>query len=163
MDKIYKEMVSILTTTPERWISLFQNLSPELIAQPPAPKEWSALECLQHLVDSERVFQFRVRAFLSGQDFPNFNQESEGTPVDAQNHFALAEDFARLRDESLRMLAQFNPADLGRTAQHAELGIVTLDEMFHNWAAHDLNHTAQAERAPMKAFIDGCGPWKMFY
>jgi hypothetical protein len=35
--------------------------------------------------------------------------------------------------------------------------------MMHNWAAHDLNHTVQAERAMMQPFIQGCGPWQKFY
>ena len=61
------------------------------------------------------------------------------------------------------MLEKLSPADLERTARHGELGPVTLSEMVHNWAAHDLNHTVQAERAMMQPFIQGCGPWQKFY
>jgi hypothetical protein len=50
--------------------------------------------------------------------------------------------------------------DLGRTAQHPRLGTVTLAEMLHTWAAHDLMHTVQAERALMQPFILGCGRWR---
>jgi hypothetical protein len=32
--------------------------------------------------------------------------------------------------------------------------------MIHQWAAHDLNHTVQAERALMQPFIAGPGPWR---
>jgi hypothetical protein len=32
--------------------------------------------------------------------------------------------------------------------------------MVHEWAAHDLNHTVQAERALMHPFIAGSGPWR---
>ena len=43
------------------------------------------------------------------------------------------------------------------------LGSVTLAEMLHTWAAHDLNHTVQAERALMQPFLLGCGPWRTFF
>jgi hypothetical protein len=53
--------------------------------------------------------------------------------------------------------------DLGRTKQHPKLGTVILAEMLHTWAAHDLNHTVQAERALMQPFMLGCGPWRSFF
>jgi hypothetical protein len=43
------------------------------------------------------------------------------------------------------------------------LGTVTLAEFLHEWAAHDLNHTLQAERALMQPFIAGCGPWRGYF
>ena len=38
-----------------------------------------------------------------------------------------------------------------------------MGEMVHEWAAHDLNHTVQAERAIMQPFIRGCGPWQKYF
>ncbi len=42
-------------------------------------------------------------------------------------------------------------------------GMVTLGEMIHEWAAHDLNHTIQAERAIMQPLIQESGPWRIFF
>jgi hypothetical protein len=75
----------------------------------------------------------------------------------------LAEEFARLRRESLLILEKLTPSDLERKARHAELGMVKLTEMVHEWAAHDLNHTVQAERALMQPFIQGSGPWQVYF
>ena len=164
MDNVLESMRALISTTPERWIELAQALPVELLTLPPAEGEWSAVECLQHLVDSEKVFQFRMQAFLAGRDsFPNFDPDAEGSRPDGQAPLALAEEFARLRSQSLVMLERLSPADLERKARHGELGMVTLNEMVHNWTAHDLNHTVQAERALMQPFIQGCGPWKMFF
>ena len=163
MDTVLESMRALITTTPERWIGMAQALPVELLALPAADREWSAVECLQHLVDTEKVFQFRVQAFLTGRDFPAFNPDSDGSKPGAQTPLALAEEFARLRGESLLMLEKLSPADLERKARHAELGMVTLNEMVHEWAAHDLNHTVQAERALMQPFIQGCGPWKKYF
>ena len=163
MDTVLESMRALITTTPERWIGMAQALPVELLALPAADREWSAVECLQHLVDTEKVFQFRVQAFLTGRDFPAFNPDSDGSKPGAQTPLALAEEFARLRGESLLMLEKLSPADLERKARHAELGMVTLNEMVHEWAAHDLNHTVQAERALMQPFIQGSGPWKKYF
>jgi hypothetical protein len=163
MDTVLESMRALITTTPERWIGMAQALPVELLALPAADREWSALECLQHLVDTEKVFQFRVQAFLAGRDFPAFNPDSDGSKPGAQTPLALAEEFARMRGESLLMLEKLSPADLERKARHAELGMVTLNEMVHEWAAHDLNHTVQAERALMQPFIQGSGPWKKYF
>jgi hypothetical protein len=163
MDSILESTCALITITPERWIALARALPVELLTRPAAEHEWSAVECLQHLVDSEKVLQFRVAAFLAGRDFSAFNPDTDGSKPGGQTPLALAEEFARLRRESLLMLGKLLPADLERRARHSELGIVTLNEMVHNWASHDLNHTVQAERALMQPFLQGCGPWKRYY
>jgi hypothetical protein len=155
---------AVLSVTPTRWASLAQTVPANLLSLPPAPGEWSALECLQHLVDTEPVFQFRIDAFLAGQDFPAFDPDSQGTKPDARRQPAdLAVEYARLRAASLEALARLTPGDLDRQAIHQELGRVTLSEMVHEWAAHDLMHTVQAERALMQPFIRDCGPWQGYF
>jgi hypothetical protein len=165
MDTIIQSVRSILAATPERWLSLAATVPADLLARPPAPGEWSALECLQHLVDTERwVFPARVGCLLAGQDFPAFDPDAQGTKPDVdQSPAGLANEFVHLRAEALRGLDLVTPADLARQARHSELGIVTLDELLHEWAAHDLMHTVQAERALMQPFILGCGPWQPYF
>ncbi|MFM8322857.1 MAG: DinB family protein [Chloroflexota bacterium] len=155
---------SILTTMPARWQQLAESTPPELLALAPAEGEWSALECLYHMIDVEQLFQSRLRAFLSGQDFPAFNPATDGAPVDrARPAGEVAALFAGLRRQSLEMLAALTPADYDRRVRHAELGPVTLREMLHEWAGHDLNHTIQAEQALIQPFIQGCGPWVVYF
>ncbi len=163
MDTVLETMRTLIATTPDRWLALFRALPAELLTQPAKAGEWSPVDCLQHLVDSEKVYQFRIQAFLDGRDFPNFDPDTDGSAPGARSPLALAEEFASLRRETLRALEKLAPADLERRARHAELGMVSLREMLHNWAGHDLNHTVQAERALMQPFIRGCGPWKIYY
>lgn len=155
---------AVLATTPARWLTLTTNLPADRLRQPPRPGEWSAIDCLRHLLDTERqVFPIRLRALLAGQDFAAFDPASQGTPATDQSPADLAADFAQLRATSLAELAAVTTADLTRTAIHAELGRVTLSELLHEWAGHDLMHTVQAERALMQPFIDGCGPWRPYF
>jgi hypothetical protein len=159
-DVLLSQSRAILATTPTRWVSLTESLPIDLLIRPPADGQWSAAECLRHLLDVERsVFPTRVRAFLAGQDFPGFDPDAQ-PPVDLRRAAEMARELAALREQSLALLAQLTPADLSRIARHAELGPVTLGDMLHEWAAHDLNHTVQAERALMQPFIAGSGPWR---
>ena len=155
----------VLRTTPDRWLQLTRTLPDELLARPPAPGEWSALECLQHLVDTERqVFPARVGHLLAGRDFPAFDPDAQGsTPALQSDPVALAQEFAAMRPRSLALWDKLSESDLDRTARHSELGVVTLRELLNEWAGHDLMHTVQAERALMQPFIEGCGPWREYF
>ncbi len=161
MDQLLQNVRAVLSTTPARWQHVCAALPPELLSRAPAPGEWSALACLQHLIDTERdVFPVRLRAFLAGRDFEAFDP---GPQAAAPAPKELAAEFARLRAASLELLEPVTPADLPRKARHADLGLVTLEEMLHEWAGHDLMHTVQAERALLQPFIAGCGPWRSYF
>ncbi len=165
MIPLVRLILPVLESTPQRWIQLAEKLAPELFQRKPAQGEWSAHDCLRHLVDTERsVFPARVGYLLRGEDFPAFNPDEEGKePGGSIAPVQLAGEFARLREGSLELLSKIVDADLNRTARHQELGMVTLGEMLHEWAGHDLMHTVQGERAILQPFIDGCGPWKRYF
>jgi hypothetical protein len=156
---------AILTTTPLRWSQLVATVPDDLLRARPAPMEWSALECLQHLLDTERqVFPVRLQALRHERDIPAFDPEQEGTQDTAeQSASALAADFAQLRATNLAALVKVSAAEFGKRAEHSELGMVTLGELLHEWAAHDLDHTIQAERALMQPFIRASGPWQPYF
>ena len=165
MEPLIFRVQSVLRTTPSRWISLAETVPADLLRRVPAPGEWSALDCLHHLVDTERaVFPVRITRLLRGEDFPGFDPDREGTRTGTASGAAeAAAEFHRLRMGSLDLLDRVGPADLNRKARHQELGTVTLEELLHQWAGHDLMHTVQAERAILQPFIEGCGPWKPYF
>ncbi len=75
----------------------------------------------------------------------------------------MAVSFAQARTQNLALLATIAASDLGRGSVHGELGPVTLGQMLHEWAAHDLMHTVQAERALMQPFIAESGAWQVYF
>lgn len=165
MENILDLTRRVLTTTPVRWQSLTSTLPEDLLRRQPKSGEWSALDCLQHLIDTERgVFPVRIGVFLAGKDsFPAFNPDAEGTPAGQRSPLEMAAEFAQLRQAGLEALGRVTAADLSRQARHGELGLVTLEQMIHEWAAHDLMHTVQAERALMQPFILGSGAWLKYF
>jgi hypothetical protein len=153
----------VLTVTPDRWKDLSQALPFDLLQRRPAPGEWSAVECFQHILDAERVIQFRLECFQNGADLPGFNPDEEGSRIITSSPTDLAGELAHLRAESLEMIAAIRDSDLDLRVRHQELGPVTLGEMLSEWAAHDLNHTIQAEGALMQPFLVDCGPWIRYF
>ena len=164
MENILIYSRSVLSTTPTRWETMVNSMPVELLTRAPLAGEWSAVECLLHLLDTEPIFVVRIKAILAGQDFPGFNPDKEGTKLaGSPSPLALAQEFARLRSASLSVMSQVSLTDLARQARHQELGLVTMNQLMHEWAAHDFNHTIQAERALMQPFIKGCGPWQIYF
>jgi len=165
MEDVIGRVREILSTTPERWLTLTVSVEPDLLARRPAPGEWSPAECLQHILDTEvSAFSVRVEAFLEGRDFESFDPDAAGSePEPGAAPAQVAAKLAEARARSLARLATVTEADLDRTARHSELGMVTMREMLNEWVAHDLMHTVQAERALMQPFIAGSGKWRGYF
>lgn len=164
MKDLLETVEAALSTTTTRWLSLTESLPEELLTRKPLPNEWSAMDCLCHLLDAERwVFPKRVQALLVGENFAAFDPDKQGTLYTTQDPKQLSQEFAQLRKSSLTELGRVTLDDFSRTARHSELGIVTLGELLHEWAAHDLMHTVQAERAILQPLILGSGPWRPYF
>lgn len=163
MTDVLAKVKAVLASTPTRWLNMTEVLPVDLLNRQPAAGVWSATECLIHLLDTEHIFPARVQALLVGQAIPAFDPDTQGTKNTTASPGKLAAEFADLRRASLAVLEHVAPQSFNRTAEHSELGMITLGQLLHEWAAHDLNHTIQAERAVMQPFIEGCGPWRSYF
>src|SRR5262249_26457301 len=151
----------ILSTTVGRWQSLVETAPEELLRRTPAAGEWSAADCLNHLLLTERVvFGSRLRAILEGRDLITFDPSAQQHPAAAGTLQEVAMALAAERGDNLAVLSSLTPADLERSSRHPEYGMVALGVMLNTWAAHDLQHTVQAEEALMQEFIPGTGPFR---
>jgi hypothetical protein len=118
----------------------------------PAPGEWSASECVGHLIEAERRgFAGRIRTILAapaadgpvvlaGWDPPAVaaeRRDHERAPAE------LADEFTALRAESVILVRGLTPADLGRSGRHPEVGELRVDELLGEWVHHDRNHVRQ--------------------
>jgi hypothetical protein len=118
----------------------------------PEPGEWSANECVGHLIEAERRgFAGRIRRILAAErpDVP-VDLESWDPPAVAearQDHLRagseLAEEFDSLRADSVRLVRSLKPADMARIGNHAAVGPLRVDELLGEWVHHDRNHVRQ--------------------
>ncbi len=165
MDNLLHNLKAVLSTTPHRWHQITQNFSDDILRRQPQQNEWSALECLIHLIDLDKaIFPVRAKAFLEGVDFEAFDPDQQGTKLtENMTGSQLAQEFEEIRNENLKLVDSIQLSDLNLTSNHAELGRVTLGQLLHEWGGHDLMHIVQAERAIMQPFIHGCGAWKPYF
>ena len=165
MDDILQTAPALLEATLARWQLLVATLPAALLIRPRAPGEWSALHCLQHMLDfDELVFPARVAAFRAGTEMADFEPDEHGRPLPAG--VAPAEVLAAFtpwRTNTIRTIRGLTPGELALATRHAALGPATLGEFVHETVGHDLMHLMQAERALQRPFADAAGPWRRYF
>ena len=154
--------LDLLEATPAILRGLLSEISDEDARWKPAPDRFSIAEVLAHLAHSEgHCYRARVDRFLA-EEMPEFE------PDDAQMHLELyrnrdpeeeLERFERDRTANVERLRGL-PAEAGsRKARHLTAGEITLSEMLHEWALHDLGHVRQiAELVRARKYLEGAGP-----
>jgi hypothetical protein len=121
----------------------------------PAPGEWSANECVGHLIEAERRgFAGRIRTILEAahgdRPFLPPDLEAWDPPAVAEarrDHLRLpdelADEFAGLRADGIALVRSLRDVDLGRTGIHPEVGELAVAELLGEWVHHDRNHVRQ--------------------
>ena len=117
----------------------------------PEPGEWSVLECVGHIVDSELVAGARERWIIS-EDDPEIVGYDQALWVDRLEHNAddpevLIATLGALRTANLDLWARRPAADRVRVGLHRERGPESYEMTFRLAAGHDRVHLAQARRA----------------
>ena len=154
--------LELLGATPAILRGLMTGVGEDDARWKPAPDRFSMAEVLAHLSHSEgHCYRARLDRFLA-EELPELE------PDDAQMHLHLyrgadpREAFARFEEQRRTNLAYLRglPATAGaRRAQHLEYGEITLAQMLHEWALHDLGHVRQvAELVRARSYLAGAGP-----
>ena len=70
MNNLLETVKAVLSTTTIHWLSLTESLPEDLLARKPLPNEWSAMDCLCHLLDTERwIFPQACASVVGGRKF----------------------------------------------------------------------------------------------
>jgi DinB superfamily len=140
----------------------------------PAPGEWSASECVGHLIEAERRgFAGRIRTILGGvrpvgSFTPPLLETWDPPAVAAARHdetrppAELADEFAALRAASLDLVRSLESADLGRSGIHPEVGELRVHELLGEWVHHDRNHIRQMLAVTQSRVWDQMGNARTF-
>lgn len=118
----------------------------------PAPGEWSANECVGHLIEAERRgFAGRVEAILAA-DRPDITADLEAWDPPAvaearRDHERagadLVAEFVGLRAVGVAIVRGLTPGDMERIGMHPAVGPLRVDEVIAEWVHHDRNHIRQ--------------------
>ena len=114
----------------------------------PEPGEWSANECVGHLIEAERRgFAGRIRHILA-EDRPVLAPGDQPSVAAARRDHErdgreLAAELATLRVDSVDLVRSLSADDLARVGQHPVVGDLRVDELLGEWVHHDRNHVRQ--------------------
>jgi DinB family protein len=118
----------------------------------PAPGEWSANECVGHLIEAERRgFAGRIRVILApgpGGEPPILETWEQTAVAEARrDHLRppadLRDEFVELRRQSIVLVRGLVPDDLSRVGIHPHVGPLRVGELLGEWVHHDRNHIRQ--------------------
>ncbi len=118
----------------------------------PAAGEWSANECVGHLIEAERRgFAGRIRQILAvDAGAPPAQLEGWDPPAVAEgrrDHLRagaeLAAEFGGLRADSVGLVRSVDAGDLTRAGMHPDIGPLRVDELLAEWVHHDRDHLRQ--------------------
>ncbi len=154
--------LELLEATPAILRGLMSEISEEDARWKPSADRFSIAEVLSHLSHSEgHCYRARVDRFLA-EEMPEFE------PDDAQMHLEVyrsadpEEDFGHFEDQretNVELLRGLTVKDGERKARHPEAGEITLSQMLHEWALHDIGHIRQvAELVRARKYLAGAGP-----
>ena len=154
--------LDLLEATPAVLRGLMSEISDEDARWKPAPDRFSIAEVLAHLSHSEgHCYRARVDKFLS-EEMPELE------PDDAQMHLELYKNadpeaelghFEDQREATIELLRGLPAVAGARKARHLAAGEITLSQMLHEWALHDLGHVRQiAELVRARRYLAGAGP-----
>ena len=140
----------------------------------PASGEWSANECVGHLIEAERRgFAGRIRTILAGLgpagSFQSPALETWDPPAvaaarrdDKRPPADLAAEFTALRADSVDLVRSLRPEDLGLNGTHPEVGALRIDELLGEWVHHDRNHIRQLLAVTQSRVWDQMGNARTF-
>jgi DinB superfamily len=155
--------ISMLEKTPGLLELLLRDLSSETLQWKPSAERWSIAEVLAHMVMIEKLYEQRARRIVleNSPALPKYDPSAEGeAPKSAPQYM---EEFVPLRRAFVFYLRSFPYSAAGRAGRHAELGTISLSQMLHELANHDLGHLRQiAELYRAHCFYPHAGPFQKY-
>lgn len=156
--------ISLLEKTPALLELLLRDVPQDMLQWKPAAERWCIAEVLGHMVVIEKLYEQRARRIVLEDSPPLSKYEA---PPDAEIRKKSArqhlEEFVPLRRAFVFYLHSVPSSAAARTGQHVELGAISLSQMLHELANHDLGHLRQiAELYRAKAFHPYAGPFQKY-
>ena len=156
--------ISLLEKTPGILEHLLHAASSDVLHWKPAPKRWSIQEVLAHLAVIEQIYSKRVRRIVMEEHpvlvksvVPSDNEMQQKS---AREHL---EHFIALRRAHIVFLHTVPGTAASRTGRHPEMGTVSVSNLLHELANHDLGHLRQmAELYRAHAFYPHAGPFQKY-
>ncbi|NJL56302.1 HAD-IA family hydrolase [bacterium] len=126
---------------------LLDTVQPHFWKQQPDPNEWSILQILCHLAESETTVQRPRLERILNEERPFLAEPrtppGPEMPICDDDGYRIAEAFTSERSNTLSLVESLSVEAWQRPARHSIFGPTTLLEMAHFTAQHDRLHLTQ--------------------
>ena len=111
------DILEHLSEGPGRVAAAFDRVPDGQFGEPMAPGEWAPAAVLQHMIDDERIYNYRVLRAARGDttELPGFDQELFAANANAarRERAQMLEEFAAVRAATVHLLRSLAPETLG--------------------------------------------------
>ena len=159
--------LGVLASTPATLRALLAGLTEEIISAP-ADDGWSPRDVVAHLASLDPLTLVgRVRAIID-QDQPAITAIDQHDVLERSGMrkrplTGAIDEMAQRRTIALGWLRELTPQELERTGTHAIVGPLSVTEIIHHKAWHDLLHIQQISRMLSKPLDAGSGGMRQFH
>lgn len=137
------DIIQTLSSQLEETLSVLRNLSEAQGGHRYAPDKWSIKEVIGHVVDTERIFAYRVLRFARNDKAPieGFDQDefARNSRFDERTLADLVAEFEHVRRANLILFRSLSDEALGRHGIASEAG-VSVRALLYITAGHERHH-----------------------
>lgn len=142
------EVAGFLRAAREHVVGELTALGDEWARWRPAPLEWSANECLGHVIEADRRgFAGRIERILTEDGIAESGWDQVATAAARRDNertvTSILDEFVTGRDAGIALVEGLLVDQLDRTANHDRVGRVSVSNLLHEWVFHDRNHVRQ--------------------
>ena len=147
MPSDFKQFITRMRELPQALELAVQNLTDAQLDTPYGEGKWTSRQIVHHLVDAHVNGYIRVRLILTEKNptLRPYNQEAWAELVDAKS-MPIGPSLIALKgihERFCELLESLIVSDWERTANHPEVGEVTLGRLIEEYADHGESHLKQ--------------------
>jgi uncharacterized damage-inducible protein DinB len=137
------DVITLLNKLKDSTYDFFMQLPPEKGDYAYAEGKWTVKQVLNHMIDTERIFAYRLLCFARGekQTMPGFDQETYEAVAHSNSRTlaSLADEFKTVRAGNLFFINSLTPEELAIRG-NATGYTITVKALLYAMAGHELHH-----------------------
>lgn len=137
------DLLVVLEKNKNTIVDLMHQLSDERLKYVYAEGKWTIKELLLHIIDSERVFAYRILCFLRGEqkELPGYDENvyNENSFANDRSKESLIEEYISVRNSTVSLLKFMNETCIQNKGT-ANGSISSVNELAYMIAGHELHH-----------------------
>ena len=138
------DIIELMRAEHQKTQAILQQIPPQKGNFKYEEGKWTIKELLQHMIDSERIMNYRALRFARKDktELPGFEQDDYVSVLEETERFPLStfvEDWEILRENTLRLFSRFNDEESKRTGR-ANNNLFSVRALAYINVGHEIHH-----------------------